>query len=55
MKKLNKLRVSLSAEYKLISNIEDVKKEYEALFKIIFNIDHELATSFNMILSSGIF
>ena len=54
MKKLNKLRVSLSGDSELW-NIEDVKKDYEAVFRIIFNVDHNLANSFNMILSSGIF
>ena len=43
---------SNTVEFRLI---EDVKKEYEALFRIIFNVDHRLAISFNMILFSGIY
>ena len=55
MKKLNKLEVSLSVYRRSLGLIEDVINEYEALFRIIFNVDHRLATSFNMILSSDIF
>ena len=55
MKKLNRLEVSLNNNRRSLTLIEDVKKEHEALFRIIFNVDHRLATSFNMILSSGIF
>ena len=56
MKKLNKLKISLKniADEEIVY-IEDVKKEYEALFRTIFNVDHESANSFNMILSSGMF
>ena len=55
MKKLNKLKVSLSVDRDVLRLIEDVKKKYEALFRIIFNVNYRLATSFNYILSSGIF
>ena len=54
MKKLNKLKVSLSAD-SYLKSIEDVKKEYEALFIIIYNVNYRLATLFNVILTSGIF
>ena len=56
MKKLNKLKISLKniADEEILY-IEDVKKEYEALFRTIFNVDHGSANSFNMILSSGMF